>query len=587
VAATDGAVTGDGGGDGPCVLADRSCVDSEHEKVCEDVGGVPTWVQTTCGTYEYCVVDRCEPGCLDECVLGSTRTVDGNPETCRIFSNTEGGFVAPGSGTHDRARQYDAWMRAHNLANGYVAEALHSDTSYANVTQYFGTVDSAEWTGTYLAAEAMRLMATRAPEAEHNVRALVERVHQLFEVTGQPGYMARFWAPRGENPLLDALYDSGDWSHHATTYQGGTAFWHGWTSRDMYSGALLGLGLAYDALSSETHREMIRSDVVALARELIADRTAVPVTVRYYAFGSWQEAALTYDMQHVVLVPSEMVDGKVFIQVGTDDSPSDYGMSELIGAREFLPDFSSVLGQTPVIGALMPPIPRPGSAMMLAYFLRLALHVTEGRPGWAADRAAIAAHYDASADAWLEVMKQFEYLNASECWKQYFGLTIAFHSVFGLLRVEETPALRSAIQQDVLAVQMWPPVIGQKNPYFDFIAAAQGPAGLVTADDLDATAVQLGQFVAPPKARLPVDNRDIYPEDPDCPGQTTTPVDVRHRVANDFLWQHHPFEIAISNPEPRLVYPGADYLIAYWLGRERGYLTDDAPDTCLRWDSGS
>jgi hypothetical protein len=26
-----------------------------------------------------------------------------------------------------------------------------------------------------------------------------------------------------------------------------------------------------------------------------------------------------------------------------------------------------------------------------------------------------------------------------------------------------------------------------------------------------------------------------------------------------------------------------DYLVAYWLGRYYGHLTDDAPGTCLRW----
>ncbi len=588
----DGSISdGDGGAPAPdadttpCDLGDRDCADTAHERVCEEVDGVPRWVAHACAEYSYCLVDRCQEACLDECALGATRTSGGDAETCRIYSTDEGGFVAPNAGTHDRARQYDAWMHDHNLANGYVAEALHSDTSYATVTQYFGTVDSAEWTGVYLAAEALRLSVTDTPEAEADVEALVERIHQLFQITGDPGYLARFWAPLGQDARLDALYDAGDWSHHQTTFQGGSAFWHGWTSRDMYSGAMLGLALAYDALHSESHREMIRNDVVTLARELLEDRPEVPVTVRYYAFGDWVETPLTYHMQHVILVPSEMRDGRVFIQVGTDEDPSDYGMSELIGAREFLTDFQSVLGQTPVIGGLVPSIPRTGSALMLAHFLRLAIHVTEDQPSWAADHAAIEAHYLAHQDEWLAVMEQSSYLNESECWKAYFGLTISFHSLFGLLRLEPDATLRGAIQQNVLADRMWATVKGHKNPYFDYITAAQGPAGLVTAGELADTAAQVGQFPAPPKARFAVDNRDIYPEDPDCPGLSTTPVDVGDRVATDFLWQHHPFEIYITNPEPRLVYAGADYLIAYWLGRHIGALDDDRPDTCTRWSA--
>ncbi len=591
-AATDGAPIGDGGGgdsDGgdlpPCSTGDRMCADTAHELVCEESGGVGTWVEHACETFDYCLDDRCEPKCLDECALGSTRSVGGTQETCRLYSVAEGGFVAPSAGMHDRSRMHDAWIREHNLANGYVAEALHSDTTYATVTAYLGTVDCAEWTGTYLAAEALRLMDTGAPDAERIVEEEAERIHELFEVTGEPGYMARIWAPRGESAVLDALYDSSDWSHHLTTYQGGEAFWHGWTSRDMYSGALLGYGLAYDALSSETHREMIRNDVVTLAMELIESRTDVPVTVRYYALGDWQETELTYDMEHVVLVPTEMVGGRIFIQVGSDESPSDYAASELIGAREFFPDYTSVLGQTPVIGGLIPPVPRPGSAMMLSQFLQLALHVTEGQPSYASQHAAIEAHYEANKNAWLAIMEQYAYLNEEECWKQYFGTTIAFHSIYALLRLETDAALKSSIQQNVLADRMWSQVVGHKNAYFDYIAASQGPAGLVSAGELEATAGQLAEFVPPPKARVAVNNAGSYPADPDCAGLSSVPIDVGDRVPSDFIWQHHPFALATDNPVPQLTYAGADYLVAYWLGRYHGYLADDAADTCLRWDA--
>ena len=579
----DGAPDRDGGELPPCSAGGRACSDTEHERVCEESEGVGSWIERACDPYHYCLVDRCEAACLDECALGESRSEGGTQQVCRLYSTAEQDFVATGNGMHDRSRLHDAWIRAHHLANGYVAEALHADTTYAEVTAYWGTVDSAEWTGTYLAAEALRLMATGAPDAERIVEAEAEKIHELFDVTGDPGYMARIWAPRGTSPVLDALYDSGDWSHHLTSYQGGDAFWHGWTSRDMYSGALFGLGLAYDALTSESHREMIRADVVALAMELIKTRSQVPVTVRFNFAGDWQEQELLYDMQHTVLVPSEMVDGRVFIQVGSDESPSDYAASELVGAREFLPDFTSVLGQTPLIGAFLPPVPRPGSAMMLAYFLRLALHVTDGVPSWATQHAAIDAHYQANKGDWLAVMEQYAYHNEEECWQQYFGMTIAFHSLYALLRLETDASLKAAIRANVLAANMWPHVVGHKNPYFDYITAAHGPAELVTAGELAATASQLGEFVAPPKARVAVDNSGAYPGDPDCPGLASEPIDVGDRVASDFLWQHHPFALAIPNPEPRLVYAGADYLVAYWLGRYHGYLADDAANTCLRW----
>ena len=350
----------------------------------------------------------------------------------------------------------------------------------------------------------------------------------------------------------------------------------------MYSGAMLGLSLAYDALRSEAHRELIRSVVVPFAMELITRRTNVAVTVRFNALGSWQEQDLTFDMENVVLVPEEMDDGRVSIQVGSEEDPQDYGASELKGAREFMPDFQPLLSQVPLIGGLVPAIPRPGSAMMLAEFLRAAIHMCEGVSSLDDERSQIQAYYDAHIDEWIDVMGQYAYHNADKCWQQYFGLTIAFHSLYGLLRLEPDGSKKSRIQQS-LDNRMWPTVSTHKNPYFAYIAASQGSSGLLSAGELADIGAQLAQFVPPPKTRRFVDNRSSYPADPNCGNMTNVPIDVGTRVPTDFLWQHHPFMLVTPEPLDRLVFPAADYLVAYWMGRYHGLLEDDAPDTCMRW----
>ncbi len=573
----------DGGGGGPCTVGARSCGGTESERTCEDVGGTPTWVETPCDAYNYCIDDRCVPACVDECGLGDTQGTGASAQTCRLYSADTGGFVSPGSGTHDLARRHVAWTRANQLANGYIADAVFSDAAHTTPIAYVGTVDAAEWTGMYLAAESLRLMETGAPDAERNVNAIITRVHQLFDITETPGYMARVWAPLDGSSLLSDMYDSADPSHFATTYDGGPAFYHAWTSRDMYAGMFMGIGLAYDATRSDTHRALLRDVVVTLARELVKERTDVPVRVRYNLFGSWQETDLTYTMRHVILVPKEMVDGRVYIQIGSDANPSDYNASELKGAREFFPDFQAVLSQTPGLGSLIPAIPRPSSAMMMANFLALALHVTDGVTGFEADRASIKAHYDANRSAWLDIMKQYEYFNDSECSKQYFGMTIAYHPIYGLLRLDGDAAFKTAVAKDVLAAKMRPFVDGHHNAYFDYIAASQGPAGLVSSATLATTGTQLAGFVAPPKSSYAVNNTGKYPANPDCPGQSSVPIDIADRVPQDFMFQHHPFRLINEFVNERHVFPTVDYLVAYWLGRHHGYLEDDAPNTCTRW----
>lgn len=563
---------------GPCKQGARACVSTQREKTCT----ASMWVEQDCPKHSYCVVDRCKPACLDECDLDATRTVGGTTQTCKLYSEAKKAFISPGSGTRDRARLHGAWMHKHLMANGYVASTFFSDTSYTKKSAYYGTVDSGEWTGTYLTAESLRLKTTRDPDAEHNVQALVERLHDLFAITKEPGHMARFWAPKGVNALWDKINQPGDKAFHQGSYGGKSVFWHGWTSRDMYHGVMLGYTMAYDALSSAKHKKMIRDDVVTLARELLKKRKAVPVSVRFNVLGSWQTLPLKFDMQYVVLTPSEMKNGAVSIQIGTDASPGDYNSSEMIGLREFFPDFTAVLKQTPVIGPLIPPVPRPSSVMVLANILRLAIHVAKDDPALAADAKAFEAHYNANFKQWLGLMKGYTYYNQAACWKQYFGITIAYHPICGLIKLETDPTRRAALQQDVLAKRMWSLVKSHKNLYFTYLTAGLGPKGLVPAATLTDAAKQLQQFVAPPKACIKV-NTSKYTPDPKCPQNATTVVEVADRDRRDFIWQHNPFRITPTTVEPRFVHQGVDYLVAYWLGRHYGGLPDDAAGTCLRW----
>jgi hypothetical protein len=59
-------------------------------------------------------------------------------------------------------------------------------------------------------------------------------------------------------------------------------------------------------------------------------------------------------------------------------------------------------------------------------------------------------------------------------------------------------------------------------------------------------------------------------------------VDVGERCTADFIWQSKPWELYCEG-DPHVVYPGVDFLVAYWMGRRHGFLADDAPGRCLAW----
>jgi hypothetical protein len=488
---------------------------------------------------------------------------------------------------HNRARAYNRHLRTHHLANGYVVDSYFADTGFSEVIAYTRIKDSALWTGTFLAAEALRAMTTGSPDAQRSLERRVEAVHRLFEVTGAPGYLARFTAPLGSGDgRLDAIYNPEDPEIHRVSFQGQDSFWWGGTSRDAYQGMIMGYPLAYQALTSEVHKQMIRADLATLAHELIKKRTAQPITVAFVLAGHEVSVDLTVDLQYVVLNPEEFIDGKPHIRIGSDADFLEVEESSIIGFREFLPDFTTLIEQIPVIGTRPSfPVQRPSSAMMLGAILKSAIFVTEAVPGYEAVHDVLKSHYEAHIDEWLSIMNNYVHTNwvPPLCWGSYHGVNIAIMPLYTLSRLEQDPLRQQDLQHEVLAQTVWPAVSGHKNVFFGYIRASQSPPDLETAAIAAAAGSQLAGFRQPPLSREYRDNRSTYLENPVCPGNALVAIDVADRLPADFIWQKNPFTLVTENPDPRYVYPGVDYLIAYWMGRYHGFLADDSTGAWLRW----
>jgi hypothetical protein len=62
----------------------------------------------------------------------------------------------------------------------------------------------------------------------------------------------------------------------------------------------------------------------------------------------------------------------------------------------------------------------------------------------------------------------------------------------------------------------------------------------------------------------------------------STAVDVGDRVVDDFIWQRQPWSLFDWGDE-RQLYPGVDYLVAYWMARRHGLTGDDSAGHCAAW----
>jgi len=167
---------------------------------------------------------------------------------------------------HEKALLFDATIPARNTIDGLV-QNVNLDAQ-GNFVAYGNYQDAAIWTGTYVGTQALRYRATNDPEALRNVERGLRAIHGLHAVTGDPGQIARAYAPVARRPN----------DFPASAAMPGYT-WLGEISRDQYAGVMFGYSLAWGVITDPALRDEVRRDVRAIAERLIRDDMALKVVV--------------------------------------------------------------------------------------------------------------------------------------------------------------------------------------------------------------------------------------------------------------------------------------------------------------------
>jgi len=161
-------------------------------------------------------------------------------------------------------------IQQRHLPHGTILDPIFASPVSDQIVGYTRAADSLIWTGHYLAAESFRYRATGSPESLENVKRAVASIRALNDITGT-NLMARCLIP------VDSVYAPGiivEESHHGihrNFLNGREYYWLGNTSRDAYSGAMFGLGVAYDMVGNAEIRSEISSLVTRMLDFLIAN----------------------------------------------------------------------------------------------------------------------------------------------------------------------------------------------------------------------------------------------------------------------------------------------------------------------------
>jgi hypothetical protein len=509
--------------------------------------------------------------CLDQCALGHPAA----GMTCDLWDDVSSRWGSDADEStdalHTRARSHDGWIRARLMPAGGLMYAQFADSTHRQVLAYGGRRDPAIWTGAYLAAQALRLMDTGSVDAARQLAETVKVIHRWWRISGDPGYLARFAAPvSSSREILDTLPLGDREVIRNVLYEGQRWHWRGRVSRDQYQGVMLGMSLAYEATQDPEIRTLIRDDVVAFAEQLMRrDRKQVRVSLN----GS-SPFSTTLTLQHAVYTDDETADGLPILEIRL--SPFE---AEGSGMLVFWPNPSEFARQITGLGSL-PDVFLPSQAIQLGAIFQVALQVTEGVPGYEARHQALRDHYEANVEAWMDIAERWT--NTNDCGDSYHGLNIAFMPMLNWVRLETDPVRKARLQLDILRDRLWSAVASHKNVFFAFIYASQAHPTDSVDNVIRVHLDQLALFPAAPQLALPRDSRTKYPEDSRCVGLSAIATDVADRVPATFIWERHPWKL-VDPGVPDVVYPGVDYLLAYWLGRYAGFIDDDSPQTCARW----
>ncbi len=422
--------------------------------------------------------------------------------------------VASADELEDRALLHEQWFNEYHVSPYGGSGYAYFTAPDSDEVDHYSFGDSTIWTGTYLASESFRYAVTGDQDAKANAIRTVNALDSHLKITQVPGFIARFAGP-DEAPWNTAYTEHDRYVPGTGEWAG--SFWINNTSRDQYTGWFFGMVVAYDLIDDEETRALIREDVQEVIDELRAD---------YY----WI--------------------------LGENGLPTDAGPQ--------------------VIGI-----------MRVCWHL-IAAHILDTPEYWAQYEQVFEDQKSGLGISSFSLMNKYY---------QYYGLNLSHETFFNLLRLERNP-VRRKFYLDIFHTHIRHLVELTHNVFFDdiYLANCERAGECRYYDEtLEDVQNQLFDFQDPPVREVPLEIPD-WPLDPftvtisalidalnireliDIEPQTLDARPVKWRCPRSFMWQKTPYNIDCPGGDGTEVYPGIDYMIAYWMGRYYNFIEPGNPN---------
>ncbi|MBZ0252290.1 MAG: hypothetical protein K8I02_03030 [Candidatus Methylomirabilis sp.] len=419
----------------------------------------------------------------------------------------------------DKALAYDARMQAVHLpGHGCRVEVRWADDALTVPEVYFDLGDASEWTAGYIVAESLRYAVTGDPQAKANGLRSLGCLLLLERATPKIGYIARFVAP-DEGPYAPSFAGECASGHCGYVESGPLAGerWIGDTSSDMYIGWWYGMLFAWDYLLDSPAEAPLRAEVRAATARVLETLRAVG---------------------YLIVNPDGGVSGSGPEIVGNERIAFHLAAAAIHG------------------GAYAEELPKVYAENLFAY----------------------------AFSTWAPITR----------WYQYYAFLLGAHLQHMLLAAETSwPLLR--MHRDLTRRNFHLPTRDTGQVEFDYISWGER-ADKPTPERLAAAKRTLQEFPSPPRLKIHPDQGPWTPDPtialintlgpllaplfggewkPLAP-QALDPFPMSRRCVVANYWERSPYGVCDpAESDPRVEYPGHDYLEAYWMGRYYGFLTEE------------
>lgn len=293
-------------------------------------------------------------------IYEAQRCEQGVAQQCDVYDPTAGAFVDAPDPLLRRVLLFERWYDLYHQPMGITAERDFTGPTPAGTPEsewgslehfagFNGVGDGPIWTGKALTAYILRYLQTGTEADYARIDKKIRQMLVLFEVTGIPGYLARYQYLQGDTtpPKRDDLILRGgavDANDHVFDPAGiedlppefttgvpdgdgiwpATAMWHGNPSIDQYTGFTTSFTLAWDLVKDDALKQRMAHQLTCYlkrltrieVRNLQKNPEALEAVAGFFAGGAVQVEPGDYDLlkldtivMYVILQPNTHNEG--------------------------------------------------------------------------------------------------------------------------------------------------------------------------------------------------------------------------------------------------------------------------------------